>query len=382
MPGEGAYDMNPLQHMNEIEKAICNKADLARIPIAGNVELLPLCNMDCKMCFAKMTREQMEAHHPLIPADEWIALGKQLIECGTIFMLFTGGEPFIYPDFKKVYEAYIRMGFIVSINTNGTLINEEIVAYLAANKPRRLNITLYGASDETYGRLCGNPKGFTQVMRAIKLLKEADIDIKFNCSLTPHNIAEQEEIYRISEELDIPIEMGFYMFPPVRENNIGNVAYRLSAQDAAKARFVFEKMKYKEQFHDACVYSLERYEQYKQTKDYEPGYSCRSGNSVFWINYDGTMSACTFTTDFSVDVFARPFHESWQELLDHVGSSYMPKECHECKERLLCGVCAAACQSESGDVGAVPRYYCDLTNEYINLLRKEVNDEIKSEIRN
>ena len=37
--------MNPLNHMNPIEQNLCNKADLAKLPIAGNIELLPLCNM-------------------------------------------------------------------------------------------------------------------------------------------------------------------------------------------------------------------------------------------------------------------------------------------------------------------------------------------------
>ena len=46
--------MNPLNYLNPMEQQLCNRADLKQIPIAGNIELLPLCNMDCKMCFAKM----------------------------------------------------------------------------------------------------------------------------------------------------------------------------------------------------------------------------------------------------------------------------------------------------------------------------------------
>ena len=86
--------MNPLNHMNPIEQNLCNKADLAKLPIAGNIELLPLCNMDCKMCFAKMTRAQMEAHAPMHDYKEWLEIAKQMSQAGTIFLLLTGGEPF------------------------------------------------------------------------------------------------------------------------------------------------------------------------------------------------------------------------------------------------------------------------------------------------
>ena len=70
-----------------------------------------------------------------------------------IFAL-TGGEPFLWPDFWKLYDALIHMGFLVSINTNGSLIDDEAIRKLQELPPTRVNITLYGASDATYERLC------------------------------------------------------------------------------------------------------------------------------------------------------------------------------------------------------------------------------------
>lgn len=370
--------MNPIGHMNPIEQNICNKADLARIPIAGNIELLPLCNMDCKMCFAKMTKSQMEAHHRMYNYKEWIEIARQASQAGTVFMLLTGGEPFLYPNLKELYFELKKMGYILSINTNGTLIDDEIADWLAQSPPRRLNITLYGASDETYATLCNNPKGFTQVMSAIEKLKARNIDIKFNCSLTSYNIQDLDAIHAISRELDIPIEIGFYMFPPVRSNNIENVRYRLSAEDAAKARFRIEELNHGTEFDDFVRYSLKAYRQYEQTNPYESGYTCRSGNSVYWINYDGTMSACSFTTDCQIDVFEKGFDAAWKDLKEHVKNSEMSRECHNCKMKILCGKCAAAAISETGDIGGVPRYYCELTSHYIKLLEereKEFNED-------
>lgn len=368
--------MNPLNHMNPIEQNLCNKADLAKLPIAGNIELLPLCNMDCKMCFAKMTRAQMEAHAPMHDYKEWLEIAKQMSQAGTIFLLLTGGEPFLYPNFKELYIELKKLGFIVSINSNGTLINEEIANYLEQDKPRRINITLYGASNETYAKLCNNQKGFTQVMNAIKLLKERDIDIKFNCSLTPLNIHEIDKIHQISVDLDIPIDMGFYMFPPVRTNNVGNEKYRLDAKDAAWARFRMEQLSYGDEYKNLVRYTLDNYRNYKQTEPYKKGYTCRSGNSVYWINYDGTMSACSFTTDFEMNVFEEGFSKTWGKLLDHVGNSQLSKVCHNCDKRPLCGRCAAAAMSETGDISGVPKYYCELTSHYIELLEEYERNNI------
>ena len=363
--------MNPLNYLNPIEQRICNKADLARIPIAGNIELLPLCNMDCKMCFAKMTKEQMESHAPMHSYKEWLKVAKEMSDAGMLFLLLTGGETFLYPHFKELYLGLKKLGIIVSINTNGTLITKEIVDYLASDPPRRLNITLYGASDETYAKLCNNPKGFTQVMHGIKLLKEKNIDIKLNCSLTPFNIHEQEKIYQIAVDLDLPIDMGYYMFPPLRENNISNVAYRLTAKQAAQAKFNFEKLKRKpEEMKEYVSNILNIYRTYEQKTDYTKGYTCRSGNSVFWVNYDGTMSACSFTYDYQINIFENNFVESWQKLVNHVSNSKLSRKCHDCKKRILCGRCAAAAYAETGKIEGVPDYYCELTDHFIDLLEE------------
>lgn len=362
--------MDPINHLNLIEKNICNKADLAQIPIAGNIELLPLCNMDCKMCFAKMTRQEMEAHAPMHDYKEWLEIARQASDAGSIFMLLTGGEPFLYPNLKGLYFGLKKMGYIVSINTNGTLITDEIVEWLAEEPPRRLNITIYGSSDETYGKLCGNPKGFTQVMDAVKKLRSRGISIKFNCSLTPYNIQELDKIYYIAQDLDIPIDMGFYMFPPVRTNNVGNVKYRLTAKEAAYARYRSEKLRYGKEWEKYVKYSLEQYYNYEQTEEYCAGYTCRSGNSVYWINYDGTMSACSFTNDYSIDVFEKGFAASWTGIKQHVQKSWMSEKCHYCKMRILCGRCAASAVSETKSISGVPEYYCELTKHYIKLLEK------------
>ena len=370
--------MDPISHLNPIEREVCNRADLRHIPVAGNIELLPLCNMSCKMCFARMSREEMECYAPMKDWQEWVAIAKQFVKAGTLFLLLTGGEPFLYPGIEPLYQELRKLGLIVSINSNGTMIDEKIADFLAKDPPRRVNITLYGASDATYAALCGNPQGFTQVMRGVNLLRERNISVKFNCSLTPYNIHDLEEICNTAVRLQIPIEVGYYMFPPVRANNRKNVQYRLSAAEAAKARFRYEQIRDGEQFKDRVRFSLESYRNYFQTQDYKKGYSCRSGNSVFWINFDGTMSACSFTTDCQVDVFKEGFEIAWNKIQGHVENSCMPDQCHQCKKRLFCGICAAAAIAESGRIDKVPEYYCELTEHYIELLEeyeRGMNDE-------
>ncbi|MCD7820400.1 MAG: radical SAM protein, partial [Lachnospiraceae bacterium] len=151
------------------EKALQTKADALNLPLCGSLELLPLCNMDCNMCYIRHSAAELK--QPLLRAAEWVRIMEGARDAGTLYLLLTGGEPLLYPEFKELYLALQEMGFILTINTNGTLFNEEWADFFVSHACRRFNVSLYGASNETYDRLCHNPKGFTQVMNTLRLMK-------------------------------------------------------------------------------------------------------------------------------------------------------------------------------------------------------------------
>src|SRR5699024_6376908 len=116
------------------------------IPLSGTFELTPVCNMNCRMCYVRMSREEQEAVHPLRTAKEWLELGKTARDRGMLYLLLTGGEPFLRPDFREILSGLHQMGLLITINSNGTLIDESVVEWLKESPPVRINITLYGAS--------------------------------------------------------------------------------------------------------------------------------------------------------------------------------------------------------------------------------------------
>ena len=110
-----------------------------------------------------------------------------------------------------------KMGLMVSINSNGSLINDDWIEFLKSEPPIRFNITLYGAGNEAYERLCGRPV-FDKVVNNIRALKEIGIGVKLNVSLTRYNAEDMAKIYEIAEELGTPIQLATYMFPPIRRD--------------------------------------------------------------------------------------------------------------------------------------------------------------------
>ena len=84
-----------------------------------------------------------------LSAQQWLEIAEEAKNRGMLFALLTGGEPLLRKDFFEIYDGMRKMGLIVSINTNGSLLQGEILQKFLENPPARFNISLYGGCNET-----------------------------------------------------------------------------------------------------------------------------------------------------------------------------------------------------------------------------------------
>lgn len=381
-----------------ITEYLHTKAARLGIPLNGTFEVTPLCNMNCRMCYVRMDREQQEAIAPLRTAEEWLELGRTAKERGMTYLLLTGGEPFLRPDFRQIMQGLHRMGFVLSINSNGTMIDEKTVEWLKETPPIRINITLYGASDETYGRLCRNPQGFTQVTKAIRLLKEAGILVKLNCSVTPYNAEDLEQIFAFAEKEELVVQATSYMFPPLRRD-ASKVGWndRFSAEESAIQEAwinVYQNGR------EAYLKHMESEEMASLSGDIEedcmpvdeetPGNGdsekkegerirCRAGKCSFWVTWDGRFLSCGMLPgENALNVFEAGFDAAWEQAKAEAAAIRLPVRCSTCSLKDKCRACAAMVYTESGNYHDVPVYRCQMAHAYAGACR-QVEEELRRE---
>ena len=90
--------------------------------------------MNCDMCYIRLSPSEMEAQGRLRSLEEWSQAAEEIKNAGTLFLLLTGGEPLLYPEFKQLYLKLKDMGFVITINTNGTLIDEAWADFFSDHK--------------------------------------------------------------------------------------------------------------------------------------------------------------------------------------------------------------------------------------------------------
>ena len=361
-----------------LENMLIVKADVKNAPIGGTMELLPLCNMDCKMCYIRMSKAEMEQHGRMLSCDEWLAVAQSAKEAGVLFLLLTGGEPLMYPEFKRLYLELLNMGFIITINTNGTLIDEEWADFFAQHPCRRMNITLYGKDDATYGELCRNPRGFSQVDRAVRLLKERNIPFRFNFTSTPSNIDQLAELYAYAQSVGIPMFFTTNVFPPARKEGEGDHQERLSPQRCAQAHVDGVRIT-----KPGIIMPMYAQNYLKRLKEpvfnWASGKRCRAGISGFWINWKGQLLPCGMFDEPKVSLLESSFEDAWKQIAARFRETPLCEDCETCKMRNVCAVCFANCYTETGSTAGKPQYLCDTTMETIKLLLNYLTEEEKAE---
>ena len=356
-----------------------SKACRLGIPLAGNFELTARCNFDCKMCYVHLSAQEQKRRGQELTTDQWMAIAEEARSKGMLFLLLTGGEPLIRPDFRYLLTEWKKMGFLVSVNTNASLIDQDWLDFFQEEPPFRFNITLYGATNETYERLCGSPV-FDRVISNIRGLKERGIDVKMNVSMTPYNVCDMEEIYRIAHELGTPMQLSTYMFPPIRKNqDLVGRNDRFTALEAAAYGVAWDRLRFTpEEFGQrreamAKGLSLPREEACEGTPG--EGISCRAGRSSFWLNWQGNMTPCGM---MNAPVFSVPelgFTQAWEKTKAAAAQIRLPGRCKGCSYSNACHVCAAVCVTETGRFDACPEYVCTMSRETVRLTLEETDSK-------
>ena len=369
--------MDTLEGANAAERRLMGLAEERSIPLTGSMELLPLCNLNCDMCYVRLSRPEMEARGQIHTGQEWLDLGRQMAQAGTLFLLLTGGEPLLHPDFKAIYLGLKKMGLILTINTNATLIDERWADFFGKNKPRRVNITLYGASNGTSDKLCHCADGFDRVVRAVKLLRQRGVDVKLSSTVTPANVDDIPDMLRTARELDVPIHMDTYVMPAARERSKPFAQQnRLLPEEAAAARIQSLRGSMEESmFTQYRAETLRRIGSLVPRKPEPCGVSCHGGKCSFTVNWQGMLRACVVTTQPEAPVFELGFQAAWQQVSREFTAGSFCADCSACRLRPLCRVCAAAPALETGDPMARPEYLCRYAAAFERLLREaEVPD--------
>ena len=356
------------------------KGKMLGLPISGSFELTARCNFNCPMCYVHMTQEQVDAAGKELTAQQWLEIAREARDRGMIFALLTGGEPLVRKDFFEIYRGMKELGLLIAVNSNGSMLQGEILQKFLEDPPIRFNISLYGGSNETYRNMCGIP-AYDRVKENIRALRQAGVDVSLNLSITPYNCQDLAQIYADAVELDVNVRASAYMYPPVRVNGeVYGCGVRLSPTEAAGKEVEWDLLRFSDEefaIRAENIVNLVKQDQGGCPLEEGDGITCRAGSTTFWVTWDGKMTPCGMMTTPVVYPVRDGFGAAWESLRAQTAALRMPSQCASCDHKDVCGVCAAVCFTETGRFDGLPTFICEKTHEMVRITGEKYEEKKK-----
>lgn len=339
--------------IGDVGDELLRQLQARRFPLGGSVELTDRCNLACMHCYINQPAADRRIAQGELTLAQWQAILDQVAAAGCLFLLFTGGEPLLRPDFRDIYSYAKRQGMLVSLFTNGALLTPRVADFLAEWRPLAVEITLYGATQETYERVTRAPGSFARVMQAIDLLLERGLRLNLKSVIIQANRHEIAAMKALAERLGVHYRFDGVIFPRLDGDWLA-AEQRLTPGEIVTLdkEYPLRQEEYDRlyrSFNDVPVRS-------------EYVYSCGAGHRSFHIDSGGRLSSCMLARRQSYDILQGSFEEGWERFLPSVlhQKRRLSTACQTCEVGALCLQCPAWSQMVHGDDETPVDFVCAL----------------------
>ena len=327
------------------------RAAAKRQPANGTFELTERCNLGCRMCYVRHSAGDVARRAAELSPAEWHELARQAKAGGTVFLLLTGGEVFLRPDFFEIYTPLTRMGFILTLFTNGTLITDEIARKLADAPPSRTEITLYGATAADYEAVTGVKGSYARCIRGIEALVKYRVPLGLKSTLTRQNVGGLEAMRQMAHDWGLPFSAS-WLLSGRRDGGPSDVAdCRMSALECVELEATDRA---------SATDWVEAAQRESDLGNHENFY-CQAGKAAYVINPYGEMNPCIDLTHPAARPLEIGFDAAWKAVQSFVDTAPpLHADCLACDARGFCNRCPAWSEMETGNLNEPVPYLCEI----------------------
>ncbi|MFA4965962.1 MAG: radical SAM protein, partial [Thermoleophilia bacterium] len=321
-------------------------------------------------CYINLPAGDRAAKAAELSAAEILGIAGEAAGMGAVWCLLTGGEPLLREDFEEVYLGLKRLGLLVGVFTNACLVTRAHVDLFRAYPPRDIEVSVYGATRETYEAVSRRPGSFDAFVRGLDLLLESGVKVRLKAMALRSTAHELEEISRFCRErtkdyfrFDPQLHLR-YDGDPVRNAEIRaerlTPAQVVAVERADEARFgVLQRGCEAGKLIDPAF----------ELAEGDHLFRCGAGSSSFTVSSDGTFRLCSslWHPDTLYDLRGGTLREAWEEWAPRVlglrgtDPGYLEK-CRACSLANLCLWCPAHAALETGAMDRWVEYFCEVAH--------------------
>jgi radical SAM protein with 4Fe4S-binding SPASM domain len=178
----------------------------ACIPLSVTLELTLRCNLRCVHCY---NFDRDLPYLPLAKREEELSdaelhrIVDEVRAEGCLYLALTGGEAMVHPALFDLVAHGVKDGLVMTVKTNGTLLDEAQAQKLADAGAAGVEVSLYGASAEIHDGFVKQPGAFARTVSGVRAARAAGLRVKLSFVLVQRNAGEVDRMLALGDELGV-----------------------------------------------------------------------------------------------------------------------------------------------------------------------------------
>lgn len=165
------------------------------------------CNANCKNCVYRRELYNKLKKEDLLTFDDWKRILKEADQLGVKLFIISGGEPTLYPRLAELIEIGRSYGWIVKLNSNGSMITPEYAEDLIKAGLNFITISLYTSYSDTNSQMRGADQLWRKTTSAIKIFSQLEKKYPY-FKVNTQSILVRENFNSFAELLQLHYELG------------------------------------------------------------------------------------------------------------------------------------------------------------------------------
>lgn len=312
------------------------------VPIMVHLEITTNCNHRCLHCY-KLDSDI--SNRPIDIIDEEVVYGNavKLIENHILQIVITGGEPFLRLNLlKRIINLANKSGVTVSVNTNLTLADDDIISFLKSTNTRILTSCPSGI-ENSFDKLTLT-KNFKVFEKNLKKCIESGIKTSVNMVVTKDNLL---EIIPTAEKIKALGCTSLCTTPVALNMDYPRPDLLLSIEDIhqliSDILWIENNLGMKVDILDGlpkCIFPTtilkeEHLFLYRR---------CQAGRTFVAVSPDGSVRPCANTSFSYGNINTESLCSIWERMYYWRSDKIIPKECNGC---LWINRCLGGCRSNA-----------------------------------
>lgn len=334
---------------SEVTKDYKRRILAERVPVSASIELTMRCNLHCSHCYCPPGDRQRE-----LDTDEVKSVFDRMAEMGTLFLTMTGGDPLLRKDFPELYRHAKDRGMLVTVYTNGTLIDDAIGELWDALPPYLVEISLYGLTRQVYERVVRVRGSYDRCLAGIHRVLEGGHALALKCPVTKENAHEVAGIAQLAMDLGVEFRYDPLILATM-EGERHPHELRLAPEEivALEASDVEKDRAWNKYLN----------EEEHLAPEGDRLFSCGAGQNFLHVDPYGNVQVCLMVKNFQRSLREKPleriYHEDFPEIIS-IRRDEVSK-CGGCEHRATCHNCPGVALWETKSNHSHVDFACQLT---------------------